>query len=85
MIEDVAVENEFADVAAITRPDDHFISLLNHESIFPDALEATIFRIKCLTITIHSVRGADIPVVCIDNFDDLERIDVNMERMAREF
>lgn len=85
MIENVAMQDELADVALVARPHGNRVTrrgvgagILNPQRVLPDILQSRILRVAVIIGT----KGADIIAGRIDDLDDLERIDMDMERMA---
>lgn len=83
MVEDVAVQDEFADIALVFRPDANAVwrlvriaLLCDKKRILPRPFEAGIDR------CIAGIVCTDIIAKAIKNFDDLEGVDVDMERMV---
>src|SRR5215831_13604339 len=76
MIEDVAMEDEVADIALIARSHDDLIIRLDEQRVLPGALEVCVLRIVALP------GGAHVVAARIEYLDHLERIHVNMERVT---
>src|SRR5271165_5717160 len=77
VIEDVAMQDKFADVTLITRSSNHVVSRLYENRVFPNALKAGVLRIVRLSVDAH------ILALGIEDRLDLERVHMNVERVAR--
>ena len=92
MVKDVAMQNIFADISLIAGANDDGVKsfwwrirryqALNPKGIFPNAFQTRILRVHLAASIIDRAGRTDILAIGVEDFDDLERIHMDVEWMA---